>query len=139
MNAIDTNVFVYALDADEAAKQSKALELLDRLALRPGESFLLWQVACEFLGQLRKWESKGKLTAAAVETAFQRFRAIFPLKISGSTVFQISFALRVRFSLSHWDSMLLAACKEAGVTPLYSEDMDAATDYDGLAIVNPFA
>ena len=35
--------------------------------------------------------------------------------------------------------MLLAACKGAGVTALYSEDMDAGTDYDGLSIVNPFA
>lgn len=31
-----------------------------------------------------------------------------------------------------------AACKEAGVTTLYSEDMDSGTDYDGLVIVNPF-
>ena len=35
--------------------------------------------------------------------------------------------------------MLLAACKEAGVTTLYSEDMAAGTKYDGLTIVNPFA
>ena len=34
--------------------------------------------------------------------------------------------------------MLLAACKEAGVTTLFSEDMDPGTDYDGLTIVNPF-
>jgi predicted nucleic acid-binding protein len=34
--------------------------------------------------------------------------------------------------------MLLAACKEAGVTTLYSEDMDAGTDFDGLRSVNPF-
>lgn len=34
--------------------------------------------------------------------------------------------------------MLLAACKEAGVTTLYSEDMDSGTDYDGLTILNPF-
>ncbi len=53
--------------------------------------------------------------------------------------FQISFDLRSPFSLSHWDAMLLAACKEAGVTTLYSEDMGAGTDYDGLAVVNPFA
>jgi predicted nucleic acid-binding protein len=33
--------------------------------------------------------------------------------------------------------MLLAACKEAGVTTLYSEDMNDTTDYDGLKIVNP--
>jgi len=35
--------------------------------------------------------------------------------------------------------MLLAACKEAGVTTLYSEDMHSGTNYDGLSIVNPFA
>ena len=34
--------------------------------------------------------------------------------------------------------MLLAACKEAGVDTLYSEDMAAGTNYDGLTIVNPF-
>lgn len=27
INAVDSNVYVYALDADEAAKQAKALEL----------------------------------------------------------------------------------------------------------------
>ena len=64
---------------------------------------------------------------------------MFPLQLPGPPVFQLTFDLRSRFSLSHWDSMLLAACKEAGIDLLYSEDMDAGTDYDGLTIVNPFA
>ena len=34
--------------------------------------------------------------------------------------------------------MLLAACKEAGVTTLFSEDMGPGTDYDGVKVVNPF-
>jgi predicted nucleic acid-binding protein len=44
-----------------------------------------------------------------------------------------------RYSLSHWDSMLLGACQEAGVTRLYTEDMGAPTTYDGVELVNPFA
>jgi predicted nucleic acid-binding protein len=32
MNAVDTKVFVYAFDADEAVKRPKAEELLDELA-----------------------------------------------------------------------------------------------------------
>src|SRR5438128_241720 len=138
MNAVDTNVYVYALDADEAAKQAKAIELFDRLTLQRADTVLVWQVAGEFLNQLRKWESQGRLTPAEVEAAFQRARAMFELRIPSEAVFQISFDLRARFSLSHWDSMLLSACKEAGVKTLYSEDMDAGTDYDGLVIVNPF-
>jgi predicted nucleic acid-binding protein len=35
--------------------------------------------------------------------------------------------------------MLIAACKEAGVDVLYSEDMDDGADYDGVRIENPFA
>jgi predicted nucleic acid-binding protein len=31
--------------------------------------------------------------------------------------------LAARHSLSHWDSMIVAACAEAGVDQLYTEDM----------------
>jgi hypothetical protein len=37
MNAVDTNVYVYALDADEAAKQAKALGLFEQLAQKPAD------------------------------------------------------------------------------------------------------
>lgn len=139
MNAVDTNVFVYALDSDELAKQARANELLERLAQQPTDTLLLWQVAGEFLNRLRRWESAGRITAADVQLNFHDVLATFPLHVPDVRVFQISFDLRSRFSLSHWDSMLLAACKVARVDLLYSEDMDAATDYDGLTIVNPFA
>lgn len=33
---------------------------------------------------------------------------------------------------------MLAACKEANVTTLYSEDMQAGMNYDGVSVVNPF-
>ena len=138
MNAVDTNVFVYVLDADEPVKQAKAKELLKRLAQPPTDTVLPWQVASELLNNLRKREASGRILAAEVEAHFHDFLAMFPLVIPNSQVFQKYFDLHSRFSLSHWDSMLLAACKEAGVNTLYSEDMDAATDYDGLAIVNPF-
>ena len=139
MNAADTNVYIYALDADEPVKQAKALELFDRLVLQAADTVLIWQVAGEFLSQLRRWESKGELTPEEVQATFRRFSGMFALRVPSAGVFQLSFALRSRFSLSHWDSMLLAACKEAGVTTLYSEDMDSGTDYEGLSVINPFA
>jgi predicted nucleic acid-binding protein len=139
MNAVDTNVYVYAVDADEPTKQAKSIELFDRLMLAPTETVMLWQAAGEFLSQLRKWESQNRLSSSEVEAAFRHFRAMFALRVPTGVIFQMSFDLRSRFSLSHWDSMLLAACKDAGVTTLYSEDLDAGTDYDGLTVVNPFA
>jgi len=35
--------------------------------------------------------------------------------------------------------MLVAACIEAGVHTLYSEDLDPGTRYDSVAVINPFA
>jgi len=35
MNAVDTNVFVYAFDVDEAMKRPKAEELFDGLTHQP--------------------------------------------------------------------------------------------------------
>jgi predicted nucleic acid-binding protein len=138
MNAIDTNVLVYAHDADEPIKQSKAAKLLSALVQQPGETLLLWQVAGEFLSCLRKWESSGKMLSADVHANFQDVLTMFDLRVPTLEVFKKSFELSSRFSLSHWDSMLLAACKDASVDTLYSEDFDAGTDYDGARVINPF-
>ncbi len=139
MNAVDTNVFVYAFDADETVKRPKAVELLDRLTQQSGETILLWQVAGEFLNCLRKWESAARMSAADVEANFRDVVAMFPLRPPTAACFAISFALRSHYSLSHWDSMLLAACKEVEVGVLFTEDLSAGADYDGVKIVNPFA
>jgi predicted nucleic acid-binding protein len=138
MNAVDSNVLVYGLDDAESAKQAKAQGLIARLVQPPVETILPWQVAGELLSCLRKWESAGRIGAADVEAHFRDTFALFPVTIPTAKVFAIAFDLHARFSLSHWDSMLLAACKEAGVATLFSEDMDPGTDYDGLRIVNPF-
>lgn len=139
MNAVDTNVLVYSLDTHEPMKQAKANVLLSQLTQGLSATVLPWQVAGELLNWLRKWESAGSVSSADAEAHFGDILALFPLAIPGAELFPIYFALRSRFSLSHWDAMLLAACKTAGVTTLYSEDLDAGTNYDGLAIVNPFA
>jgi predicted nucleic acid-binding protein len=139
MNAVDTNVFVYALDVDEPAKQAKAQNLLDRLSRASDPTVMLWQVAGELLSNLSKRQSAGRMTASEVETYFHSFLSMFPLAVPNSNVFSIYFGLRARFSLSHWDALVIAACKDFGVTTLFSEDLDHGTDYGGINVVNPFA
>jgi predicted nucleic acid-binding protein len=139
MNAIDTNVFVYALDSDEPVKRARAHELLERLMQRPAETVLLWQVAGELLSCLRKWESAGRVTTERVESTFRDVFAMFSLRLPSASCFATSFDLRSRYSLSHWDSMVVAGCKEAGIDMLFTEDFSDGADYDGVKIVNPFA
>ena len=139
MIAADTNVYIYSQDDDEPIKQGKALDLLRRLQPLAGEAVLLWQTVGELLRYLRKREAQGRMTSVQVEERFQSLANLFPLVPPRPQLLKHYFDLYERFSLSHWDCMLLAACKDSGVTTLYSEDMDAGTNYDGLRIVNPFA
>lgn len=139
MNAIDTNVFVYTFDPADPAKQARSRQLVFDLVSKPHESVLLWQVAVEFLAYLRKAQGKKLLTDEEVKARFQEVLQLFALKLPTAQVFERSFALHERYSLSHWDSLLVAACQDAGVTRLYSEDMQHGADYDGVQIVNPFA
>jgi predicted nucleic acid-binding protein len=138
MNAVDTNVFVYYLDADEPVKQAKAVTLLTQLSGDPMPTVLLWQVLAELVRQLRAWHDQGKVTAIELQGYVTRFRSTYPLVMPTPDVMDRALDLAERYSLSHWDSMILGACQEAGVTTLYSEDMGAPRVYDGIELINPF-
>jgi predicted nucleic acid-binding protein len=139
MNGIDTNLFVYALDATDPAKQTQARAFFENVFASTEATIIPWQVAVELLACLRKWESAGKVSGDDVQARFGEFLTVWRLALPTARLFDLSFRLRQRHSLSHWDSLLIAACQEAGVTCLYSEDMQHGADYDGVKIVNPFA
>jgi predicted nucleic acid-binding protein len=138
MNAVDTNVLVYAFDVDEAIKRAKAADLISSL-VQTGETVLLWQVACEFIATMRRWEAKGRVSAADVAAYANEMLAYFPLAMPVAQVIPRSLDLTQRCSLSHWDSLLIAAAIEAGADTLYTEDLHTGATYNGLTTVNPFA
>ena len=139
MKTLDTNVLVYFIDTSEPAKRQQATELINELIDQPEPITLMWQVAVEFVAQLRRWENQGRhqraLSEAHLTWMLSAFRILFP----SAQVLPKSLELSSRYSLSHWDSLLLAACLEAGVETLYSEDMQGGANYDGVRVVNPFA
>jgi len=138
MNAVDTNVLVYRLDGREPDKQAKARQLLRRLNRDPVPTVLLWQVLGELIRQLRSWQDQGALTRDGLLRYVATFRRLFPLVPPTPQVIDHALDLTGRFSLSHWDSMLLGACKAAEVTTLYTEDMGAPATFGGVQLINPF-
>ena len=64
---------------------------------------------------------------------------LFPVAMPSINMVPISLGLTSRHSLSHWDSLLIAACIEANVDTLYSEDLGDGEQYDTVNVVNPFA
>ena len=50
----------------------------------------------------------------------------------------VAVDLADRYSLSHWDGMLVAARLGGDVDTLYTEDMGAPRNIDVARLVNPF-
>jgi predicted nucleic acid-binding protein len=138
MNAVDTNVLLYSVDRDEPAKQLKAQQLLRQLHSANEPTLLLWQVLGELTQQLRRWRDQGKLAPAEFSQHILAFRHLFPLAFPTAEAFDFAVSLEERFSLSHWDSMILGASQAAGVSRLYTEDMGAPRTIDGIDLINPF-
>ena len=87
---------------------------------------------------LRYWQDQGQVTRDALLRYVATFRKLFPLVMPTPQKVDHALDLTGRYSLSHWDSMLLGACKEARVTTLYTEDMGAPLTYNGIQLINPF-
>jgi predicted nucleic acid-binding protein len=133
MNAVDTNVLIYARDPRDSDKQAAATALLSSLT----DGVLLWQVACEYVAASRKLEQFGyDRTQALADVADMReaWQTILP---TWSVIDRATQLLRT-YQLSFWDAMIIAACLEAGVTRLYSEDFDKSAQAEGVEIINPF-
>lgn len=137
MNAIDTNILVYAFDLSEPIKQPLARRFV-RSRIAEADSVLMWQVAAEFLGCLRRWASAGRVSPDDVVSYFDEILMSFPLVVPTREILLHSQRLTARYSLSHWDSMVIAACSDAQVDTLYSEDMQHEQVYDGVKVLNPF-
>lgn len=132
MNAVDTNILIYVNDPRDPVKQEIAVSLLATLT----EGVLLWQVACEYLAASRKLELLGYDRVQAYQYV-RDLQQVWYTALPTWSVIDRAEDLMNRFSLSHWDSMIVAACLEVNVQTLYTEDLGYSR-IDALRIVNPF-
>ena len=133
MNAVDTNILIYAHDPRYPEKKLIAGALLESL----DDAVLLWQVACEYLAASRKLAPLGYDFRRAGED-LDRLRTVWSLALPSWTVLDKARALISKHSLSFWDSLIISASIQAGVSRLYSEDL-AGHKIPGIEMINPFA
>lgn len=134
MNAVDTNVLIYARDPRDPVKQQKARSLTANLT----NGALLWQVACEFIAASRKLTAVG-YTQTEAWGELEQLRVLWKLIVPSENVFVRAEQLTATQKLSFWDAMSVAGCMEGSVTRLYTEDFDSSlTRTTGVEIVNPF-
>jgi predicted nucleic acid-binding protein len=133
MNAVDTNILLYARDPRDPRKQSIAISLIDSL----NDPVLLWQVACEYAAASRKLEPFG-CDRAAVMQDISDLRKLWKTALPSWAVIDRAADLLRSRSISFWDAAIIAGCVEAGVTHCYSEDLSSFGKVEGVEFTNPF-
>ena len=133
MIGIDTNVLIYACDQANPRRQQIALDLITSTE----DGVLLWQVACEFISASRKLSKQG-FTSIHAWNRLAEFRELLSLVLPSEAILDRAKGLQLTRGASFWDTLILAACAEAGVEIFYSEDLPGFDDYEGVRVINPF-
>jgi predicted nucleic acid-binding protein len=132
---VDTNVLVYADDARDADKRTRARAWLSRLwTERRGR--VSTQVLNEYYAVATR-KLGNSVTRGDARAEVRRYQHWSPWAIDHQTV-ETAWALEARFALSWWDSLMVAAALHQGCEWLLSEDLQHGQTIDSLRIVNPF-
>jgi predicted nucleic acid-binding protein len=131
---VDTNVLLYAISRDRAERNKavRAREIIDA-----GDIGLSVQVLQEFYVQSTRASRSDAIThgqAAGLVESWCRF----PVQVTSVEVMRAALATHLRFGISYWDAAILEAARELGCSVVLSEDLDDATDYDGIRVEDPF-
>lgn len=136
MIALDTNILIYARDPRYPQKQAQARALMQRITT-DNTGVLLWQVACEYMAASRKLTHFGFTTQLAWQN-LQDLQLVWTMAIPSKHILGEASYLISHYSLSFWDAIIIAACLEANVRKLYSEDLNMYPQIGGLQLINPF-
>jgi len=129
---IDTNIWLYAfIEADDTAKSATA-----RTLIQETEPVISTQVINEVcVNLLRRANFTEEQISRLVESFYEKYLVIE----LNRPVLLMASQLRQRYSLSFWDSTIVASALSAGVSVLYSEDMQhGLTVEEQLQVRNPF-
>ena len=130
---LDTNVLAYAEGVGGSPKRDLSLDLVERLADRPGVV-----IPAQCLGELFR-----VLTAKARPSALARDAVLawadgFEIADSTSAAFAAAMDLCADHGLQIWDALILSVCADCRCRILLSEDMHPGFTWRGVTVVNPF-
>jgi predicted nucleic acid-binding protein len=133
---IDTNVFVYHLDATDRRKH-KIAEGIVREALMSGNACISYQVVQECSNVLLRKATK-PLSVDQLRSYLEAVLLPLMQVTASEALFHRALDVRARWQFSFYDSLMVAGAMLAGCTTLYSEDLQHGQRLDGLTVVNPF-
>lgn len=125
----DTNIAIYA-ESDDGEKSKRARAIIE------SSPVISAQVVNEVIAALTAKYGFSKSDAYEVANGLMELCEVVP--VDQGTIREV-MKLAVRYQLSHWDALIVAAALEAGCDVLYSEDMQHEQVFaDQVTARNPF-
>jgi len=133
---LDTNIFVYSFDEGASTKSARASELI-RQALGSRNGIVSYQIVQEFFNVAFRRFAHPMTLADAEQYLATTFRPLMTVN-SSAALYVGAFRLNSKYSLSWYDSLVVAAAIEGGAQLLYSEDFQHGQRFGHLRVENPF-
>lgn len=133
---LDTNIFVYEVGSSDPSKEAVATRLV-RHAFESGKGIISFQVVQEFLSVAFRRFTPSMSLPEAEQVLALTFRPLLAVHSSYSLYAQ-ALDLTRHYSISWYDSLIVAAALEARCSILYSEDFQHGQKFSDLRVVNPF-
>ncbi len=132
----DTNILVYLFDAKAPDKQRVAQELL-RKAVDEALPVISTQVLQEFFVTVTRTMKVG-LKVNEARQFMKSLEQSVEVKLITSQVIYAATERVERSGFSFWDSLIIESARAAGVSVLWTEDLQHDQRIDGLRIRDPF-
>jgi predicted nucleic acid-binding protein len=132
---VDTNVFVYALAADDAKRSPIAQRLVRRLISERALSTSTQVLQELFVTLTRK--VRDRFTPEQALRYLDQIAAS-PVVMLDYGAIRSAVGLCASAHLSFWDALVVVAAARSGAKRLYTEDLQHGQTILGVEIVNPF-
>ena len=129
----DTNILVYAADADAGERHVAAIDLVRRAV--GADCVLTLQTLSELFNVTTR---KLRLAARDAASLVNRLRDVFPVHPADEAVLDDAMAAIQRETLAFWDAMLWATAQQAGCRIILTEDFQDGCRLGAVTFLNPF-
>ena len=130
---IDTNVWVYALSAQDHAKKGIAIDLISK-SYRDDMICISSQVLKEFANFAFK---KTKKTAAEINNMLSRIGSYTFVADTKELIFDGVIG-KETWQVDFYDALMIAAANKAGCSVIFTEDLNDGQKYGNAVVKNPF-
>lgn len=130
---LDSNILIYTDDAGSPAKQTVAIDLVQRC--HAGRSGVLSvQVLQEYFVVTTRKLGVNAAVARRKAELFSRMHVV----ATGPDDVLAAIDLHRLHGLSFWDALIVRSALNAGCARIYSEDFQEGRRFEGVEVVNPF-